>query len=96
MPLLKTPSELAADAIVRAYLHGRTMPTILYGAIVWAASMRISAGKLPTLDDTLTTDIDNHAVATRARLLMPIRPTPLPPLAESGNAGREPLLAEGI
>lgn len=96
MPLLKIPSELAADAAVRAYLHGRTMPPLLYDAIVWAVEMRISAGKLSLLDETLTTDIDNHAVATRARLLMPIRPAPLPPLADHGNAGREPLSAEGI
>lgn len=96
MPSPKTPSELAADEAVRTYLRGRTMPPLLYDAIVWAVEMRISAGKLPLLDDTLTTDIDNHAVATRARLLMPIRPAPLPPLASHGNAGREPLSAEGI
>lgn len=96
MSPLKPLSDLAADAAVRAYLHGRTMPPVLYDAIVWAVGMRISAGKLPLLDETLTTDIDNHAVATRARLLMPIQPASLPPPASRGNTGHRPLSAEGI
>jgi|GEM_PF-4728339 len=96
MPPLKTPSELAADEAVRAYLRGRTMPPVLYDAIVWAVEMRISAGKRPLLDETLTTDIDNHAVAARARLLMPIQPAPLPPPAGRSNTGHGPLSAEGI
>jgi hypothetical protein len=98
MPPLKTPSELAADDAVRLYLHGRTMPPILYDAIVWAVELRISAGRLPVLDETLTTDIDNHAVATRARLLMPVRPAPAPPPCPPAHrdAGREPLPAEGM
>ncbi|MCR6476934.1 hypothetical protein NU688_12305 [Variovorax sp. ZS18.2.2] len=96
MPPLKTPSGLAADAAVRAYLHGRTMPPVLYDAIVWAVGMRISAGKLPLLDETLTNDIDNHAVATRARLLMAVQPTSPPCPPAHRDAGREPLSAEGI
>ncbi|MET3493184.1 hypothetical protein [Variovorax boronicumulans] len=57
------PSELAAEAAVQAYLCGRTMPDLLYRAIVWAVERRVSSGKLLLLDDTLTNDIDNHAVS---------------------------------
>ena len=39
----KNPSELEADAVVRAYLRGRTMPAILHSYIVWAVEMRISS-----------------------------------------------------
>lgn len=96
MPPLKTPSELAADDAVRAYLRGRTMPPVLYDAIVWAVEIRISAGKRPLLDETLTTDIDNHAVVTRARLLMAVQPAPLPGPPAPRDAGLEPRSAEGM
>lgn len=74
----KNPSELAADAVVHAYLRGRTMPAILHGAIVWAVEMRISRGKLPLLDETLTNDIDNHAVWAPAYTVTPIQPVQQP------------------
>ena len=33
-----TPSEHAAEALVRAYLNGRALPPILHGAVVWTAA----------------------------------------------------------
>lgn len=63
MAPLTSPSELAADALVRAYLHGRELPKILHGAVVWVAETRLTSGKLPVLDATLCADIDNHAIA---------------------------------
>jgi len=93
MAPLKTPCDLAADAAVRDHLHGRTMPPILFDAIVWAVAMRISGGKLPVLDQTLTSDIDNHAVAARARLFMPIQPAPSP--IWHGEAMQEAFTGEG-
>jgi len=63
MTPLMSPSELAADVLVRAYLHGRTLPKILHGAVVWVAETRLSSGKLPVLDATLCADIDSQATA---------------------------------
>ncbi len=60
---LMSSSEVAADALVRAYLHGRTLPKILHGAVVWVAETRLSSGKLPVLDATLCADIDSQAIA---------------------------------
>ncbi|MGJ7528485.1 hypothetical protein [Variovorax sp. GB1P17] len=62
MTPLMSPSELAADVLVRAYLHGRTLPKILHGAVVWVAETRLSSGKHPVLDATLCADIDNQAL----------------------------------
>lgn len=101
MPPLNNPCDIAADAAesaLRAYLHGRTMPPILYGAILWAVQMRLAEGKLPVLDEILANDIDNHAVPARARtrLMMPIEIT-LPPFARGRfRAVRERLATEGI
>jgi hypothetical protein len=53
MAPLMSPSEMAADVLVRAYLHGCTLPKILHGAVVWVAETRLSSGKLPVLDATL-------------------------------------------
>jgi hypothetical protein len=58
-----SPSELAADVLVRAYLHGRTLPKIMHSAVVWVAESRLSSGKRPVLDATLCADIDSQAVA---------------------------------
>lgn len=63
MAPLMSPSEMAADVLVRAYLHGRTLPKILHGAVVWVAETRLSSGKLPVLNATLCADIDNQAIA---------------------------------
>lgn len=63
MTPLMSPSELAADVLVRAYLHGRTLPKILHGAVVWVAETRLSSGKRPVLDATLCADIDSQAIA---------------------------------
>ena len=97
MATLKSPSDLAADAVVRAYLHGRTMPAILYGAIVWAVEMRISEGKLPLLDETLANDIDNHAVAALAPRAISIV-QPIPPIARAWHSGavRDSQTIEGM
>jgi hypothetical protein len=58
-----THSEFSADALVRVYLRGRTLPEILHGAFVWVAEKRLTSGKVPVLDETLRTDIDNQAIA---------------------------------
>ncbi|MBT2300450.1 hypothetical protein J7E70_08240 [Variovorax paradoxus] len=58
-----THSQFTADAMVRVYLRGRTLPEILHGAVVWVAETRLSSGKTPVLDQTLRTDIDNQAIA---------------------------------
>ncbi|QNK69678.1 hypothetical protein [Variovorax sp. PAMC26660] len=65
MTPLMSPSEFAADALVRAYLHGRTLPKILHGAVVWVAETRLRSGKRPVLDATLCADIDSQAIAPR-------------------------------
>lgn len=67
MTPLMSPSELAADVLVRAYLHGRTLPKIMHGAVVWVAESRLSGGKRPVLDATLCADIDSQAVAPAMR-----------------------------
>lgn len=72
MTLVMTPSELAADALVRDYLNGRSLPRILHGAVVWAAERRLSSGKLPVLDETLRHDIDYQACARPAPFKAPI------------------------
>lgn len=92
----KNPSELEADAVVRAYLRGRTMPAILHSAIVWAVEMRISGGKLSLLDETLMNDIDNHAVSAPTSTAISLQPVPPPSLARHRDAGCEPLAAEGM
>ena len=58
-----TPSERAAEALVRAHLNGRTLPPILYDAVVWMAAARLTSGKRPVLDETLRTDIDTQAIS---------------------------------
>ncbi|CAN7323698.1 hypothetical protein LJR290_001718 [Variovorax sp. LjRoot290] len=58
-----TPSEFTADAMVRVYLRGRTLPEVLHAAVVWVAEARLSSGRMPVLDQTLRTDIDNQAIA---------------------------------
>ena len=73
MTLVMTPSELAADALVRDYLNGRFLPKILHGAVVWAAERRLSSGKVPVLDETLRHDIDNQACAPPEHFKAPIR-----------------------
>lgn len=57
-----TPSERAAEALVRAHLNGRSLPPILHGAVVWMAAARLTSGKRPVLDETLRTDIDNQTI----------------------------------
>ena len=58
-----TTSEFAAESLVRAYLGGRTMPAIMHSAVVWMAQKRLVGGKMPVLDETLRSDIDNQAIA---------------------------------
>lgn len=94
MTPLKNPCDLAASAVVHAYLHGRMMPALLRGAIVWAVDKRISAGTLPLLDETLRNDIDNHAVAAPASI--PIQPAPQPSPAWRRDTRRDPLAVEGM
>ncbi|MET3376455.1 hypothetical protein ABIC89_005534 [Variovorax boronicumulans] len=42
MTPLMSPSEIEADALVRAYLDGRLLPRILHGAVVWVAETRLT------------------------------------------------------
>lgn len=58
-----TNSQIAADALIRAYLNGRTLPTVLHSAIVRVAETRLLEGCMPVLDDNLRSDIDNEAIA---------------------------------
>jgi hypothetical protein len=60
---MMTHSEFTADAMVRVYLRGRTLPEILHAAVVWVAETRLSSGRRPVLNATLRTDIDNQAIA---------------------------------
>lgn len=48
-----TSSEFTADAMVRLYLRGRTLPEVLHTAVVWVAEARLSSGRMPVLDQTL-------------------------------------------
>ncbi|VTU40222.1 hypothetical protein [Variovorax sp. PBL-E5] len=70
MTLAMTPSELAADALVRAYLDGRTMMPILHGAVVSVVAARLDSGKLPMLDEILRADIDHQASASRSEFAL--------------------------
>jgi|GEM_PF-1280328 len=58
---LMSPSEIEADALVRAYLDGRTLPKILHGAVVWVAETRLTKGRAPVLDANLRANIDHQA-----------------------------------
>jgi hypothetical protein len=58
-----TSSKFAAESLVRAYLYGRTLPEIQRSADVWVAEKRLIDGKMPVLDQTLRSDLDNQAVA---------------------------------
>jgi hypothetical protein len=62
-----TPTQFTAESLLRTYLSGRSMPKILCDAVVWTIEARLLSNKTPTLDETLRTDIDNHAVALAAR-----------------------------
>lgn len=62
-----TPSQFTAESLLRTYLSGRSMPKILRDAIVWSIEVRLARGDTPTLDETLRTDIDNHAVEPPGR-----------------------------
>lgn len=66
MKTVMTPSELVADALVRAYLNGRGLPKILHSAVVWVAATRLTSGEIPVLDKTLKQDIDNQSSAPPA------------------------------
>ncbi|MET3376468.1 protein involved in temperature-dependent protein secretion [Variovorax boronicumulans] len=57
-----TPSQFTAESLRQTYLSGRSMPKILRDAVVWAIEVRQARGDTPTLDETLRTDFDNHAV----------------------------------
>lgn len=61
MTPLMSPSEIEADALVRAYLDGRLLPRILHGAAVWVAETRLTKGKRPVLDSNLRASIDLQA-----------------------------------
>ena len=60
-PGFTTLSERAAEALVRAYLNGRSLLPILHGAVVWMAAARLS-GKRPVLHEILSTDTDFQAI----------------------------------
>lgn len=62
MTPLMSPSEIEADALVRAYLDGRLLPRILHGAVVWVAETRLTRGKVPVLDANLRANIDHQAI----------------------------------
>ncbi|TSD58971.1 hypothetical protein FFI97_001150 [Variovorax sp. KBS0712] len=88
-----TPSQFTAESLLRTYLSGRTMPKILRDAIVWAIEVRLAGGDTPTLDETLRTDIDNHAVEPPERptvctLLRPSGETEVPTHARSRPSHR--------
>jgi hypothetical protein len=83
MTPLMSPSELAADVLVRAYLHGRELPKIMHGAVVWVTETRLTSGQLPVLDATLCADIDSQAF------------TPFLPASDTSFAPAPLPLAEG-
>lgn len=64
---MELSSQMAHD-LVMAYLSGRTMPDILYEAVVEVARRRILNGEFPVLNRTMKSDIDNQAGALHDRL----------------------------
>lgn len=61
-----TTSHVAAQVLVRAYLHGRSMDELMFKAAVWMADKRLTGGIVPALDQTLRDDIDSQAGAVIA------------------------------
>ena len=57
-------SRFAADALVHAYLHGRTLPEGPYRAALSVAEERLVAGEMPVIDAALRRKIDDEAVAS--------------------------------
>jgi hypothetical protein len=56
-----TTSNVAAQVLVRAYLHGRSMDEFLFAAAVWMVDKRLAGAIMPALDQTLRDDIDSQA-----------------------------------
>ena len=58
-----TTANVAARALVHAYLSGRSMDEFMLEAVVWMAERRLTRGLTPVLDPMLRYDIDQQASA---------------------------------
>lgn len=57
-------SLFAAETLVLDYLNGRVLPSALHRAVVLAAETRLMNGLMPVLDETLCTEMEDHATAS--------------------------------
>ena len=56
-------SLFAAETLVLDYLNGRVLPSALHRAVVLAVETRLMNGLMPVLDETLCTEMEDHATA---------------------------------
>ncbi|MDM0072725.1 hypothetical protein [Variovorax sp. J31P207] len=61
----------AAETLVLDHLNGRVLPSALHRAVVLAAEARLMNGLMPVLDESLRTEMEDHATALPPGLLNP-------------------------